>query len=119
MARSAWRWEEGAVDKTLEHLEIACGDISTRDTKDVLPVALVSAPNGITFTVQFLIGASSPENRKMFDAVRKELALYLVELSGHGRPEPWEYAKYHCTTAANAYSNIHWSYHLATTETKG
>lgn len=117
MTGSAWRWEEGAVDKTLEHLEISFGDFNvTTNYKERAPIALVSAPNGKTFTVQFLIGANSPENRKMLDAVRKELDFYLVELSGDGRPEPWEYAKYHCTTAANAYSNIHWSYHLATTE---
>lgn len=112
MARSAWRWEEGAVDKTLEHLEIAYGDINvTTNYKEWAPVALVSAPNGKRFLVQFLIEANSPENRKMVDAVSKDLDFYLVELSGTGRPDPWKYAQYHCTTASNAYSLVHWSFY--------
>ncbi len=106
-----WRWDEGAVDTTLDHLKIAFGDVSvTTNYKEWVPVALVSAPNGKRFTVQFLIGANSPDNRQMVDAVKKELDFYLVELSGKGRPDPWNYAQYHCTTASNIYSDVRWSY---------
>ena len=106
-----WRWEEGAVDRTQDHLEIIFGDVSvTMNFKEWVPVALVSAPTGKRFAVQFLIEANGPETRKMVDAVRRDLDFYLVELSGKGRPDPWEYAQYHCTTASNIYSDVHWSY---------
>ena len=112
MTSSAWQWEEGAVDKTLEHLEIAYGDVSaTTDYKKWVPIALVSAPNGKRFSVQFLIEATSPEKQAMVDVVRKELDFYLVELSAEGRPDPWSYAQYHCGTSSNVYSDVHWSYY--------
>ena len=116
MTSSGWRWEEGSVDKTLEHLEIAYGDINvTTDYKKWVPVALVSAPNGKIFSVQFLIEANGPEKQTVVDAVRKELDFYLVELSAKGRPDPWNYAQYHCTTASNAYSMVHWSFYKGQT----
>jgi hypothetical protein len=40
-------------------------------------------------------------------AVRQELDFYLVQLE---EPDPWRYAIYHCTTAANIYSSVHWGY---------
>ena len=99
------------MDKTLEHLEIAYGDVSVRtNNKEWVSIALVSAPNGTRFSVQFLIKANSPEEQIMVDAVRKELDFYLVELSVEGRPDPWSYAQYHCGTSSNIYSNVHWSY---------
>ena len=114
MTSYAWRWEEGAVDKTLDHLEITFGDVSvTTNCKKWMPVALVSAPSSKRFSVQFLIETNSPEKQKMVDAVRQELDFYLVELSAKGRPDPWNYAQYHCTTASNAYSDVHWSYYKA------
>ncbi len=39
---------------------------------------------------------------------KTELNFYLVE---KGEPDPWAYAKYHCTTASNLYSSVHWSYY--------
>ena len=44
--------------------------------------------------------------------VRRELDFYLVE---HPRDypdtgDPWSYAVYHCSTGANVYSPVHWSY---------
>ncbi len=38
---------------------------------------------------------------------RKSLDFYLVGLN---KPDPWAYAIYHCNTAANMYSEVHWSY---------
>jgi hypothetical protein len=48
----------------------------------------------------------------MIDAVRKELHFYLVEHPKDfpGTGHPWEYAVYHCSTGANMYSSVHWSY---------
>lgn len=108
MVKSEWRWEEGPVDKACEHFEIVYGDVNTQMPEEWIPVALVSAPKGTIFTVQFLIETSDRESRKMMDAVRRELDFYLVE---KGEPDPWNYAKYHCRTGANVYSEVHWSYH--------
>jgi len=43
----------------------------------------------------------------MIAAAGRELDFYLVEKGG---ANPWAYAKYHCNTAANMYSSVHWSY---------
>lgn len=37
----------------------------------------------------------------------KELNFYLVE---KGEKDPWQYAIYHCGTASNIYSDVHWGY---------
>jgi len=108
MPKSAWCWKEGAVDKSREHFELAYSDVNTQDPEKWIPVALVSAPSGTTFRVQFLIEPSNAESRKMVDDVRSELDFYLVEKK---EPDPWRYAIYHCGTGANVYSKVHWSYH--------
>jgi hypothetical protein len=41
----------------------------------------------------------------MINAARKDIDFYLVE---KGEANPWAYAKYHCSTAANIYSKVHW-----------
>ena len=41
------------------------------------------------------------------DGVTKELTFYLVE---KGEKDPWRYAIYHCGTASNIYSQVHWGY---------
>ena len=70
-------------------------------------VALVGYKARHTFTVQFLLEANTPEHADMLRAVRRELDFYLVELAEH---EPWGYAQYHCGTASNIYSDVHWSF---------
>jgi hypothetical protein len=49
-----------------------------------------------------------PKNRKKIDEVKAELDYFLIEFGG---PDLWEYAKYHCSTAANVYSKGHWRYY--------
>jgi hypothetical protein len=77
--------------------------------ESALPVALVAKPVGNTFAVEFLqapeLGKSEYERVKL--AVKKELTFYLVE---KGEPDPWKYAIYHCGTASNVYSQVHWGY---------
>jgi len=46
----------------------------------------------------------------MVEEVRRELNFFLKEIAQEGNVDPWHYAKYHCSTASNIYSNIHWSY---------
>ncbi len=41
------------------------------------------------------------------DDVGRELTLYLTKLNER---DPWLYARYHCGTAANIYSTIHWTF---------
>ena len=71
--------------------------------------ALVGAPVDGIFPVQFLVSRESDDEvmrRVVADTVR-ELDHYLIEL---GEPDAWAYAIYHCGTAANLYSRVHWSY---------
>ena len=72
-------------------------------------MALVAAPVGNSFAVEFLEvpNIDQSEYQRMKTAVTKELAFYLVEL---GEPDPWKYAIYHCGTASNIYSDVHWEY---------
>lgn len=110
MAKSVWRWEEAPVDKSLEHIEIVYGDVNAQNPEEWIPIALVSAPTAGTFSIQFLIAPINAECRKMLDSVREELNFYLIEKR---ETDPWNYAKYHCSTAANVYSHVHWSYYPA------
>ncbi len=110
-AKTAWRWEERPVDKAQDHFEILYGDVNTQEVEKWVLVALVSTPVGTTFSVMFFIEPNDAESSKMVDAVRKELDFYLVE---KGEPNPWNYAKYHSSSASNVYSNVHWAYHRDT-----
>ncbi len=119
MTDGKWRWEEGPVDISGDHIEITYGNVGDDGPKrcgNPIPVALLAAPRGRTFNVQFLIGADCEIRSKMLAEVRKELEFYLVELSTAGRPPPWEYAKYHCGTSANLYSAVHWNFKLRQAE---
>ena len=53
-----------------------------------------------------------PSHEQMINAARRELDFYLVEHPKEfpGTGDPWGYAIYHCNTAANMYSKVHWSY---------
>ena len=112
MRGTGWRWVEEAVDTSQDHIEITYGKIR----KDgpigqniFIPVALVAAPRRKTFKVQFLVKGNNAECPNMLAEVRKELDFYLTEIAGGSRLPPWQYVKYHCGTAANLYSNVHWN----------
>ena len=100
-----WEWKEGKVDRSSPHLKLFVGEWG----ESAVPVALVAKPVGNSFAVEFLeapnLDQSEYERMKM--AVTKELTFYLVEL---GKSDPWEYAIYHCGTASNVYSQVHWGY---------
>jgi hypothetical protein len=59
------------------------------------------------FPVEFLVDSTNEAYSTAVNAVIRELDLYLVEKR---EPHPWRYARYHCGTAANLYSCIHWSF---------
>lgn len=100
-----WKWAEGQVDPLSEHFELYYGDIESEKSR--CPVALVGPPKDNIFSVTWMADIRNPEEIPMIDAARKELDFYLLEV---GDPDPWVYAGYHCNTAANVYSKIHWVY---------
>lgn len=116
MQQRAWRWIEGLVDRSQAHFELRYGSAENASWSDWEPVALVSPAVGNAFTVQFLIGPSASVGRvNLMTETRRQLDFYLVELQ---EQDPWAYARYHCGTAANIYSAIHWS-HFAGSDLQG
>ncbi len=102
---AGWQWNEGQVDRAAPHMKLYYGDWG----ESALPVALVGTPVGKSFPVEFLtvpaLDQSQHERIKL--AVMKELTFYLVQ---KGEKDPWKYAMYHCGTASNIYSEVHWGY---------
>jgi len=77
--------------------------------KNADPIALVAPGEGGIFIVQFLDTHGKQDNwKEMMRYVRREIDYYLVELR---EKDPWAYAIYHCSTAANVYSKVHWGYY--------
>ena len=100
--RGKWQWVTGIVDDNVEHLRIWHVENET-------PIALVAPGQGRSFVVQFLL-ADKPEDIlicKIMKDVRHELDYYLVEKRENN---PWAYAKYHCNSGANMYSEVRWIY---------
>jgi hypothetical protein len=101
--KSAWKCSEGVVNQKYEHIQIRYNDNPD-------PVALIAQGKKRSFVVQF-IPQSNPEStqaKKILEEVRKELDFFLVE---KGEERPWGYALYHCRSAVNIYSKVHWSYY--------
>ena len=102
-------WEKGKVDRTKPHFKLTYGDLNKVDPKDFIPVALVSEPDHFKFTVEFVLSGESGRDKKVLDHAVKEINFYLIELR---EKNPFAYARYHCGTASNIYSHIHWSFYL-------
>jgi hypothetical protein len=105
-----WNWREADVDAQGEHIELRYGDADTSDYEQWIPIALIGKPTNNVFPIQWLPSASV--NPEIISKVQRELDFYLVEHPKEfpGTGHPWEYAIYHCNTAANMYSSVHWSY---------
>jgi hypothetical protein len=56
--------------------------------------------------VEVLIEASE-SNADVIAKVEREISYYLLELN---ESDPWAYAQYHCGTASNVYSDVHWPF---------
>ena len=97
-----YRLVEGVVDTEKEHIGIWYGD-------DTRLIALIAPAPDKTFIVQYLIGAELFNQQKggMLEKVRRDINFFLVE---KGEKDPWAYAKYHCGTAANVHSRVHWGF---------
>ena len=102
-----WRWEEGEVDEREEHIELYYGKEGETPYENGKPIARIAKPNQHVFTVEWLVTQDSPGHQTMLADARHELDFFLVELN---KPNPWAYAIYHCSTASNIYSPVHWSY---------
>ncbi len=89
-------------------MELRFGNVNEQGDWSKWPVvACVSAPEAHVFRAEFLIEGRTLPEAEMINAVEKELTFYLV---GKGEADPWGYARYHCGTAANIYSTVHWSF---------
>jgi hypothetical protein len=98
------RWREGQVDRTKEHFELRYG---SAEQSDSIPVAVVGIPQGGTVNVHFLIEPGDSRNIDILGRVKRDIQFYLFELQ---EGDPWAYAQYHCGTASNIFSEIHWSF---------
>ena len=70
-------------------------------------VARVSAPKDNVIQLELLIDDSTPHDAEVIADVRRQVHWLFVE---KGEAKPWVYAHYHCTTAANVYSAVHWGW---------
>lgn len=67
-------------------------------------VALVGRAGKEPINIEFIVDKTDRQNATIFEDVGKELSFYLLELR---KEDPWQYLKYHCTTASNV---VHWSF---------
>jgi len=102
-----WSWIEGEVDPTGESIKIVYGSIQDTDRDQWVTMACIAPPQDHTFIIQFLIAASDSAMVKILQEVVREIDFYLIEKQ---ESDPWGYAKYHCGSTANMYSDCHWLY---------
>jgi len=102
-----WRWIEGEVDPTAESIAIVYGSMDDHNRDNWLTVAYIAPPKDHIFTVRFLVTAADAATAKLLEKVKRQIDFYLVEKE---EPDPWGYAKYHCGSTANIYSDCHWLY---------
>jgi hypothetical protein len=102
-----WRWEEGVVDERKEHIELCYGNADETPYENWKPIARIAKPKHHVFTVEWLVTQDSTGHQAMLADAHHELDFFLIELN---KPDPWWYAIYHCNTASNLYSRVHWSY---------
>ena len=94
---------EGVVSPDDEHIALSYGSFDTEEPPFPI-VARVSPPRKGVITLELLVDDSTTRGKEIIDDVRREVHWLFVE---KGEANPWVYAKYHCTTTANAYGNVH------------
>lgn len=107
MDERRWHWTQGRVDPAAEHMVLSYGEIDKGEP--LLAVARVAPPLDHMFTVQFLLDALPCDDTlvRAIIAVCRSLDFYLT---GKGERDPWAYAQYHCSSASNIYSEVHWGW---------
>ena len=103
---------EGAVSPDDEHMALSYGSFDT-DKPPFPIVARVSPPRKSVLTLELLVDDSTTRGTEIIADVRRKVQWLFVE---KGEANPWVYAKYHCTTAANAYGNVHGGWAPASNE---
>lgn len=103
---SEWDWVDAPVDESATFLELAYRQSPDSLDESLQPIARIGRPKDRLFPVQWLVPVVA-SNEAAIEHVRRELDFYLAEKD---EPDPWNYAIYHCGTAANLYSPVHWSY---------
>ena len=107
VARSPYTWQEGRVDQQLTHLEIYYVLDLQHEGPSFL-IAAIAPPKNHVFVVE-LLSENLPvemECGSIIDGLKREINFYLIEIS---EPDPWKYARYHCTTASNFHSHFQWA----------
>lgn len=99
-----YRLVEGIVDSNKEHIKI-CYSEQLKPYANTPPVALVAKGTDNSFVVQFLLSPDNKNATEILNKVRSEIKFFLIE---KGEENPWAYARYHCSTASNVYSSVHW-----------
>ena len=97
---------EGPVSENEAHIAISYGSVGT-DKTPFPTVARVSAPRDGVIALEFLIDDSTTHDAEVMADVRRQVHWLFLE---KGEANPWAYARYHCTTAANIYSHVHWGW---------
>ena len=94
---------EESVSPDDEHIALSYGSFDTDESPFPI-VARVSPPRKGVLTLELLVDDSTTRGKEIIADVRRKVHWLFVE---KGEADPWGYARYHCTTAANAYSNVH------------
>ena len=108
------KWQEGPVNPASEHFELRYGPPGFAWDAG-LPVARIGRPVRGVVAVAFLVDRAATEHAAAHAAAVGEIQYYLIDKH---EPQPWGYAQYHCGTAANAYSDIHWSFYRPQRQTR-
>ena len=97
---------EGVVSSDDEHIALSYGSFDTEEPPFPI-VARVSPPRKGVITLELLVDDSTTRGKEIIVDIRRKVNWLFVE---KGEANPWGYAKYHCTTGANVYSNVHWGW---------
>jgi hypothetical protein len=102
-ALSPWSLQEATVDPSEEQIVLHYKRGARDDPERWEGAVRVAKPQEHTFRIQWFPKLSAAGRA----ATLRELNFYLLT---KGEPNPWGYAQYHCSTAANVYSEVGWSY---------
>ena len=87
-------WQKGVINKEREYVKLLRAEDKTL-------ICFLQSSGDNSFIVELKDGVDSHYIKE----AEKELDYYLIELN---EPDPWKYAKYHCSTTANLYSKVAW-----------
>ena len=99
-------WRTATVDPAAEHFALSYnGDDSL--TADRARVARLGPLRDGKYDVEFILDPRARGASGIRDAVVDHIEFYLHD---KGEANPWGYAQYHCSTGANLYGPVHWTY---------